>query len=253
MLPLRLCPAEVVFARHNTASDQAESELHRMNQENSQEPVAQAIHHPHFSAGYERLSQSGEERHLFEPLRRELLEQAQGVVLEVGVGTGLNFSWYLPTQVTHVEATEPDASMLSYAQTRLSQARVPLNLTQARAEALPFEDCSFDCAVATLVFCSVGDPLRGLQEVRRVLKPGGRLLLLEHVRARNRVAGYLQDLLVPLTTRCAGNCHWNRQTGQTVLTAGFAVCQQRAFKLWLLPMLLLQAERPREEPLDEGR
>jgi len=247
LLP-RLRPAEEVCDRHNAARNQAESESHRMNHlENPQDPHAQSIHRPRFSAGYERFSQSREGRHLIEPLRRELLEHAQGVVLEVGVGTGLNFPWYLPAQVTRVEAIEPDASMLSLAQTRLSQARVPLNLTQARAELLPFEESSFDCAVATLVFCSVGDPLCGLQEVRRVLKPGGTLLLLEHVRARSRVAACLQDLLVPLTTRCAGNCHWNRNTGQTVLTAGFEVIEQRSFKVWLLPMLLLQAQRPRKQ------
>ncbi len=205
---------------------------------------AGSVHHPRFSRYYERTSQSDEERRLIEPLRRELLALARGVVLEVGAGTGLNFPFYEPGKVTRVEAIEPDAMMLSYARNRLPQARVPLNLTQARAETLPFEDGSFDCAVATLVFCSVGDPLRGLREIRRVLKPGGTLLLLEHVRARGRFAALLQDLIVPLTTRFAGNCHWNRNTGQAVLDAGFEVHEKRSFRAWLLPMLFLQATCP---------
>lgn len=208
------------------------------------DPQGPGIHHPRFSRYYERTSQSAEERRLVEPLRGELLAHAHGVVLEVGAGTGLNFPLYEPGKVTRVEATEPDATMLSYARGRLDRARVPVNLTQARAENLPFEDGAFDCAVATLVFCSVGDPLRGLQELRRVLKPGGTLLLLEHVRARSRFAASLQDLIVPLTTRFAGNCHWNRNTGQAVLAAGFEVYEQRSSRVWLLPMLLLQATRP---------
>lgn len=203
-----------------------------------------SIHHPRFARYYERTSQSEEERRLIEPLRRELLAQAQGVVLEVGAGNGLNFPFYEPGRVTRVEAIEPDATMLSYARGRQAQARVPLNLTQARAEALPFEDGSFDCVVATLVFCSVGDPLRGFQEIRRVLKPDGTLLLLEHVRAQGRFASFLQDLITPLTTRFAGNCHWNRNTGQAVLDAGFEVREKRSFRVWLLPMLFLQATRP---------
>lgn len=202
------------------------------------------IHHPRFARYYERTSQSEGERRLIEPLRRELLAQAQGVVLEIGAGTGLNFPFYEPGKVTRVEATEPDATMLSYARERQAQARVPLNLTQARAEVLPFEDSSFDCAVATLVFCSVGDPLRSFQEIRRVLKPGGTLLLLEHVRARGRFAALLQDLITPLTTRFAGNCHWNRNTGQAVLDAGFEMRERRTLRVWLLPMLFLQATRP---------
>ena len=202
------------------------------------------IHHPRFARYYERASQSEEERRLIEPWRRELLAHARGVVLEVGAGNGLNFPFYEPGKVTRVEAIEPDPAMLSYARGRQAQARVPLNVTQARAEALPFEDGSFDCVVATLVFCSVGDPLRGFQEIRRVLKPGGTLLLLEHVRAEGRLAAFLQDLITPLTTRFVGNCHWNRNTGQTVLEAGFELRERRSFKAALLPMLFLQATRP---------
>ncbi len=207
------------------------------------EQNAPRVHHPRFAACYERLSQGRGERRFFEPLRRELIEQAQGVVLEVGAGTGLNFPLYPPEKVTRVEAVEPDATMVSYARKRLPLARVPLTLTQATAEALPFADGLFDCAVATLVFCSVGDPVRGFQEMRRVLKPGGTLLLLEHVRAEGHFAIRLQGLLVPLTTRLAGNCHWNRDTGRSVGEAGFEVRQERRLSGWLQPIVLLRATR----------
>ena len=205
------------------------------------------LHHPRFAAFYERQSRGKSEQRLFEPLRRELLEQAHGVVLEIGAGTGLNFALYAPEKVTRVEAVEPDSAMLVYARNRLSLARVPLTITQAPAEALPFADGTFDCVVATLVFCSVGDPARGFAEIRRVLKPHGALLLLEHVRSTSRFAARLQDLLVPLTTRIAGNCHWNRDTAQVVKAAGFQIQASRQVSGWLLPMLLLQATRAEEQ------
>jgi ubiquinone/menaquinone biosynthesis C-methylase UbiE len=205
------------------------------------------VHHPRFASYYERQSKGSSEQRFFEPLRRELIEQAHGLVLEVGAGNGLNFSLYAPEKVTQVEAIEPESTMLAYARSRLPLARVPLTLTQATAEALPFADDTFDCVVATLVFCSVDDPARGLQEIWRVLKPGGTLLLLEHVRSQNRFASLLQDLIVPLTTRIAGNCHWNRDTGQAVSKAGFQIRQARHLSGWLLPMLLLQATRSESE------
>ena len=214
-----------------------------MSQRTSAEepPNTLCVHHPRFAAWYERLSRGGSERSFFEPLRRELIEQSHGLVLEVGAGTGLNFPFYSPEKVTRVEAVEPDATMLSYARKRVSLAPVPLALTQTTVEALPFTDDTFDCAVATLVFCSVHDPARGLQEIRRVLKPGGTLLLIEHVRAQGRFAARFQDLLVPLTTHLAGNCHWNRDTKQAVVEAGFHIHQERRLSGGLLPMFLLQA------------
>jgi ubiquinone/menaquinone biosynthesis C-methylase UbiE len=205
------------------------------------QPDLSGFHHPRFAAAYERQSRGQSEQRFFEPLRRELLAHAHGIVLEIGAGTGLNFAFYLPEKVTRVEAIEPDSAMLNYARDRLSQTRIPLTLTQASAEALPFANDTFDCVVATLVFCSVADPARGFQEIRRVLKPGGTLLLLEHVRSQGRFTAYLQDLLVPLTTRLLGNCHWNRDTGQAVAAAGFQIRESRQVSGWFLPMTLLQA------------
>ena len=202
------------------------------------------IHHPRFAAQYERLSRTRSERRVMEPLRKEIIEQASGLVLEIGAGTGLNFPFYLPERVERVEAVEPDAAMLRYARERLSTAHVPIELTQAPVEVLPFADATFDSAMTTLVFCSVADPLRGLQEIKRVLKPGGMLLMVEHVRAQGAIAAHVQDALVPLTTRFAGNCHWNRDTASTVSNAGFQMKNLRQAGGILLPIIVVSAIRP---------
>src|SRR6266705_5464332 len=164
--------------------------------EDTIKPIA-TTNHGIFAAVYERLSRSGREHNFMEPLRKEMIAQAQGIVLEIGAGTGLNFALYNPEQVERVEAVEPDSAMLRYARERLKTARVPITLTQAPVETLPFADETFDSAVATLVFCSVTDPMRGLSEIQRVLKPGGTLLLIEHVRAQGAIARRLQDMITP--------------------------------------------------------
>ncbi len=132
------------------------------------------IFHPGFAAFYEWFARLGQQRRLIDPLREVSAGQAYGIVLEVGAGNGLNFSWYDPQRVKRVEAVEPDSAMLAYAHERVSQAAVPITLTQASVEALPWADATFDSAVATLVFCSVSDPVQGLREIKRVLKPGER-------------------------------------------------------------------------------
>ncbi len=120
---------------------------------------------------------------------------------------------------------------------------VPIRLSRASVEALPFPPAQFDSAVATLVFCSVQDPACGLREIWRVLKPGGTLLLLEHVRGPGKMVPWIQDALVPLTRRCMGNCHWNRATQQLVLDTGFRVTQVQQVSGGLQPMLVLHATR----------
>ena len=177
------------------------------------------------------------------PLRKEVIEQARGLVLEIGAGNGLNFAFYDPATVERVEAVEPDSAMLRYARERAAKARVPVNLTQAPVENLPFADESFDSAVVTLVFCSVNDPVRGLSEIRRVLKPGSVLLMVEHVRARGAISVAMQNIITPINRMIAGNCHWNRNTEKTVRAAGFQIEQRRDIAGFLLPFVVLRAIR----------
>jgi ubiquinone/menaquinone biosynthesis C-methylase UbiE len=204
-----------------------------------------ASSHRIFAAYYERTSQGASEKSYIEPLRKEIVGKAEGLVLEVGAGNGLNFAFYDPKHVERVEATEPDSAMLGYASKRATDAHVSVTLTQAPVEQLPFADAYFDCVVCTLVFCSVNDPLRGLQEIRRVLKPGGRLLMVEHVRAQGRVIAFIQDLLTPFTRLFLGNCHWNRNTEQTVYKADFQAVEleRRIIAGEMIPIVLLMARR----------
>ncbi len=217
---------------------------HKRDTTTTQQERPSQIFHPRFAAFYERYARLGSERRITDPLREVTAGQAYGVVLEVGVGTGLNFSWYHPERVVRVEAVEPDSAMLAYARERLRQAGVPISLTQASVEALPFTDASFDSVVVTLVFCSVEDSAQGMQEIRRVLKPQGTLFLFEHVRSQSAWVARLQDALVPLTTRLFGNCHWNRDTARTVQEAGFDITHVRRLKGGLDPHIVLQALRP---------
>ena len=190
---------------------------------------------------YERTSNGDSEQKFMRPLRQEIVGQAHGVVLEVGAGNGLNFAFYNPSGVERVEAIEPSTTMLSYARTRAASAPVSVNLTQAPAENLPFPNATFDSIVVTLVFCSVDDPLRALNELRRVLKPAGTLLMLEHVRAHGAFAATLQNIITPLNRRLAGNCHWNRATENTVQQAGFTIENRRDISGFLLPFVVLRA------------
>jgi len=204
---------------------------------------ANTTNHSFFAAMYERLSRSGPEHNFMEPLRKEVIGQAQGVVLEIGAGTGLNFAFYNPEQVERVEAVEPDKAMLRYAHERLKTARIPITLTQAPVETLPFANETFDSAVATLVFCSVTDPMRGFREVWRVLKPGGILLLIEHVRAQGAFAQQLQNIITPVTKRMAGNCHWNRDTERSVINADFEIENRRDAGGGVQRMIVVKATR----------
>ena len=165
---------------------------------------------PVFAALYDRIS-AANERAGFADRRAELLAGARGATLEVGAGTGLNLPNY-PAAVTDLVLAEPDRHMARRLRARLADAGRPAEVVEAPAERLPFEDGRFDTAVVTLVLCTVPDAARALEEIARVLKPGGRLLFLEHVRARQPRLAVWQDRLERPWGWVAGGCHPNRDT-----------------------------------------
>jgi len=156
-------------------------------------------------------------------VRRRVVADAPGLVLEVGAGTGLNLLHYRAAR--QVIATDPAPAMLFQARHRARAASVPVRLVVGDAQSLPFADGAFDTVVATCVFCTVSEPEQGFREIRRVLKPGGELRLLEHVRAPQPWIARLQNRLTPGWSRLAGGCRLNRPTLETVARAGFSVEQ----------------------------
>ena len=164
----------------------------------------------------------------------------EGRILEVGVGTGKN----LPYHPSRLEVVGIDISdrMLKRARQRAEELGKALDLYQMDAERLDFAGDSFDVAVATFVFCSVPDPVQGLRELGRVVKPGGRIFLLEHVRInRPEIIGWLMDLLDPVVVRLMGP-HINRRTEQNVKRAGLVV--ERVETLAPLDLVKLIVARP---------
>ena len=154
--------------------------------------------------------------------RRQLISQARGRVLELGAGSGLNLPHY--TQgVSELIVTDPSPHMLDHLRTALEDDPPPVGswkLASAGAEQLPFDDASFDTVVATYVLCTVPDPQRALNEVARVLAPGGRYLFLEHVHAGEGTwLGRFQDLIEVPHRYLAAGCHPNRRTAELLARA----------------------------------
>jgi SAM-dependent methyltransferase len=143
--------------------------------------------------------------------RRKLLEAANGRVLEVGAGTGFNLQHY-PAGVDDLTITDGTAGMLRRAEKRARQAGREVTSTTADVESLPFEDGSFDTVVASLLLCSVGDQDKALAEIRRVLRPGGQYLFLEHVRSDDPKLAHKQDRWEGVWGVVAMGCHPNRDT-----------------------------------------
>jgi ubiquinone/menaquinone biosynthesis C-methylase UbiE len=161
------------------------------------------------------------ERIRFSEWRHRLKKRIKGpIVLEVGVGTGKNFAYY-PSAV-QIVGIDLSPKMLMRARRKASSSDLSVDLRQMDVQNLEFPDHVFDTVFATFVFCSVPDPVKGLRELRRVCKPAGRLLLLEHMRPKNAALGLIFDVLNPFVVRMMG-ANINRRTMENIRSAGWTV------------------------------
>src|SRR5262245_54335344 len=167
-----------------------------------------------FSAFYDSLLKGTEEAGLRET-RRQVLAAARGRTIDLGAGTGANLGLY-PAAVTELVLAEPDPHMVKRLRPKLTDAGINAEVAEAPAAELPFEDSTFDTAVFTLVLCTVPDPAAALAEAARVLKPGGRLLFVEHVRSEEAKLARWQDRLERPWRFCGDGCHCNRDTVATI-------------------------------------
>jgi ubiquinone/menaquinone biosynthesis C-methylase UbiE len=163
-----------------------------------------------FAAVYDRGLKGTEEAGLRE-MRRETLRAAHGRTIDLGAGTGANLDLY-PDSVSELVLAEPDPHMVKRLREKLAGSGRAAGLIEAPAERLPFEDASFDTAVFTLVLCTVPDPSAALAEAARILKPGGKLLFIEHVRSEDAGLARWQDHLEKPWRFLGDGCHCNRDT-----------------------------------------
>ncbi|MDP9864142.1 MULTISPECIES: class I SAM-dependent methyltransferase [Streptosporangium] len=188
------------------------------------------VNHPIFARCYARVSPVVE-RHGLAARRQTLLAGLSGQVIEVGAGNGLTFAHYPPT-VARVLAVEPEPRLRRLARAAARAAPVPVEVVGGLADRLPGGDRTFDAAVVSMVLCSVPDPDSALREIRRVLKPGGQLRFLEHVRADSAGLVRVQRLLdATVWPRLAGGCHTGRDSAAAIERAGFVMERLERFLL----------------------
>ncbi|MBC6445960.1 class I SAM-dependent methyltransferase [Actinokineospora xionganensis] len=177
------------------------------------------LQRPIFSKVYLKISDAVE-RNGAPRYRRALVNGLSGQVVEVGPGNGLGLVHY-SAPVTKVVAVEPDDLLRSHARLAAARAEVEVEVVDGHADALALPDESCDAAVVSLMMCSVPDPAHALQELRRVLRPGGELRFFEHVRSDVRWVAFAQTALTPITRALAGGCHFDRDLVGMVVAAGF--------------------------------
>ena len=189
--------------------------------------------HPVFAGLYDLLTR-GAERRILGPERRRLTAACHGRVLELGAGTGATFPHWAAARragaLMELVAVEPDPHMRRRAAAWAHALRLPVDLLGTPAEALPLPDASFDAVAAFLVLCTVADPAKALAEAYRVLRPGGTLAFLEHVRA-DGVAARWQHRIRPLWAHLGAGCQLDRDTGAAIARAGFADVRRRTLPL----------------------
>lgn len=159
--------------------------------------------------------------------RERIVPLAEGRVLEIGIGSGLNLPFYTD-KVSEIVGIEPHETLNRMAAKRIAESRVPVRVITGSAEAMPLDAAGFDTVVTTWTLCSIPDGARALGEMRRVLKPGGQLLFFEHGRAPDAGVARWQDRIDPIWGRCAGGCHLNRPIDAMIREAGFSPAGMQA-------------------------
>jgi ubiquinone/menaquinone biosynthesis C-methylase UbiE len=197
---------------------------------------------------YDRM-EAMNERRAFSKWRQELWGRVRGPrVLEVGVGTGKNMPYY--PRDAQMTAIDLSPAMLQRASAKAAREGYAVDLRLMDAQHLDFADASFDTVVTTFVFCSVPDAVRGLREVRRVTRPGGQILLLEHMRSPNRAVGFLMDLVNPVVVRIIG-ANINRHTVENAMAAGLTIVRVDDLALGGI-VKMIEATRIRTFGTDDG-
>lgn len=161
--------------------------------------------------------------------RHQLVSQAKGRVLEIGIGTGANLPFYVPSTVQELVLTDFELNPIVQNKLDALNFKIPYTLTASDVMTLPLADQSFDAVVCTLVFCSVKDVSIGLKEIKRVLKDDGKLLFIEHVSPEKKGLRMLFNTLTPLWKRVAGNCHLNRDYLEALTEEGFRYTLKNRF------------------------
>lgn len=176
-----------------------------------------------------RMIRCGCSSEMMTDLRRNVVPRAKGKVLDLGVGAGANFPLYDPLKVTGLTGIDPSEELLAHARKEAGRLPFPCTLIAASGEALPFDDDSFDTVVITFTLCTVPDPRKVLAEARRVLKPGGQLLFLEHAGSPDPGPRRWQGRIEPIWSRLTGNCHLTRPAIGNVAQSGLTLEEQHGF------------------------
>jgi ubiquinone/menaquinone biosynthesis C-methylase UbiE len=204
---------------NTTATSPVQQQPSRQHLVNEQATALARARYDRQASSYDR--RQGMLERMQRPWRTRLWGQVTGPrVIEVGVGTGLNMPYW--SRHLAITATDLSPRMLDRARQRAAKLGLAADLRVGDAQALEFADDYFDTAVATCVFCSVPDPVQGLRELGRVVRPGGQVLLLEHMRPENPLLGVLTDLLTPLFVRLTG-ATLNRRTLDNIRAAGLQI------------------------------
>jgi ubiquinone/menaquinone biosynthesis C-methylase UbiE len=194
--------------------------------------MSEAVDHPLFArfAAFVAAREGDEDV----DLRKETLAGLTGRVIEIGSGSGPNFAHY-PETVSEVVSVEPEQHLRAIAEEEARRSARPIRVNDAVADKLPFEDGSFDAAVAVLVLCSVPSQATALEELRRVVRPGGELRFYEHVIGTSKRLAGMQRALAPGLAKVFGGCRADRDTGAAIERAGFRMERYRRFLIRNLP------------------